>query len=211
MRIAPRVACPLRGHRSQEARAASARLGLTLLELVVVMAILVVLAGIMVGRGDVVASQAKETTTRVSLSTLREAISDQGYQPDVGHLPLYMADLFVKPAGDPPFDPLTGRGWNGPYLVRWTGKYQVDGARRFTLLYGNNGDPAALDAWGRPIVLQIPITAATPEEQAAFTRLVSAGLDGILQTNPNDLAPDILNEGAVGDDLVLYLYRSNGP
>ncbi|MES2571600.1 MAG: type II secretion system protein [Verrucomicrobiota bacterium] len=82
--------------------------------------------------------------------------------------------------------------------------------------YGLTGDLAVADPWGNPIVVQTP-----PEpvfnglkgeaKRFRYTRLVSAGADGVLTTPPDRLA-GLLADGtssARGDDLVLFLNRGD--
>lgn len=196
--------------------------GFTLVELLVVVAVLATLAlgAVRYIGGDVIAD-ARADVSRTSLVTLRAAILGEperpGFRDDLGELPLKLSDLFVQPLVLPSgalvqaFDPLSGRGWNGPYLSQPPGRYHVDDSSGFSAWFGAEGEPAALDAWGRAIVLQAPTSATTPAERDEFTRLVSAGPDGIVTTDPSQLAPDAQATAEVGDDLVLYLLRGNGP
>ena len=105
------------------------------------------------------------------------------------------------------YDPVTGRGWSGPYVDHASGvrvAYQVDAARGFTNAYGLNGDPAPVDAWGNPIVLQQPVAVGAIHSNTScnYARLISAGPDGVLQTPLNVLQPAPAD---IGDDLVVYL------
>jgi hypothetical protein len=130
-----------------------------------------------------------------------------------------MRDLFIQPTGAPSFNPVTGRGWRGPYLLGAGGTYQVNAGNGFigsaTLQspeapYGAGGDPAVMDAWLHPIVIQAPSSVATtdPNQQAVYTRLVSAGQDGIIQTSPDILYPSPTQRG---DDVVVFLMRADTP
>lgn len=208
------------------ARRSGAR-AFTLLELVVVVAILVVLAGVAVIRGGAIREDANKTTTMVTLTSARNAITgtpgDPGFREDVGQIPGSIEELFILPnvtisdAQHPakpvlPFEPSTGHGWNGPYISRPTGVYKSDLAAGFLVDYGTDGAPAILDAWHRPLILQIPTTPGLSlEDRVGFSRLVSAGADGIVNTSPAAQSPDITKEAETGDDLVLYLFRANGP
>jgi hypothetical protein len=189
--------------------------------MLVVAAILTVLAGLVLYAGDT-GSEARIQATRASEIAIRDAICGTqgapGFVSDLGEAPIHLADLFVLPPLLPsgarplPFDRFTGRGWNGPYLVRNTGRYALAPAGGFTNLYGNDGDPALIDAWGHAIVLQWPTQAGLPlAERQVYTRLVSAGPDGVLNTSSNMLAPDLGDPDQVGDDVVAYLFRANGP
>jgi len=91
------------------------------------------------------------------------------------------------------YNPKTAVGWRGPYLMSGvTNDFSVDndndtnktdelhssfGSATYVNQAITAGDQVALDAWGRPIVIQIPTAcpapySATPEKCA---RLVSAG------------------------------------
>ena len=154
------------------------RRGFTLVELVVVAAILVVLAGLVLGRLGGVEEHAEA--------------------------PLLLADLFRTPPHLPPelrvFDPIAGRGWNGPYLDPAAARAAKGG-----LNPEGKPDPIAVfDGWGRPIALQNP----TPD--GAFARLVSAGPDGVFQTPPGAADVDPSDPAQVGDDFVAYLTHVPG-
>jgi len=153
----------------------------------------------------------------------------------------------------PDYDPIAARGWRGPYLQRYPGVQNADKERlglfpaatdRRTSSdttffdrgffydsvhshYGQPGYRAVGDAWGNPIVLQIPpddaFVAPTEAKRWRFARLVSAGPDGVLHTPRYDssildtasrrrsarLAGMALDSSvtARGDDLVLFLNR----
>ncbi|MBQ7189122.1 MAG: type II secretion system protein [Kiritimatiellae bacterium] len=106
-------------------------------------------------------------------------------------------------------------------------------------IYGFPGEPAVMDPWGNPYVLQIPPPQAFPGSSTnipdhvrfRFARIVSAGPDGILQTPcftanatnwlftswNRDMRRlsrqagliDGDNRSARGDDLVLFLTRND--
>jgi prepilin-type N-terminal cleavage/methylation domain-containing protein len=142
--------------------------------------------------------------------------------------PQWIRDLFVRPRRDgmrsaptdlevdlvPEYDPATRKGWRGPYLNTTTDKYVVDNANNFTTAYGfqdmdgidpDTSDPAVLDAWRRPIVLQVFDPASLDD-----VRLVSAGPNGVIDTDPaKDRAA--LQAAGVGDDVVLFLRPSVTP
>lgn len=111
------------------------------------------------------------------------------------------------------------RGWRGPYLKNIAGTFPNRGFRRFSgdsasaergffpdvanlripdvftdneiSVYGFPGEPAVIDPWGNPCVLQIPPAQAFSASGATnvpdivrfrFARVVSAGPDGVLAT-----------------------------
>ncbi|MFN4259453.1 MAG: hypothetical protein ACK4RK_09140 [Gemmataceae bacterium] len=194
------------------------RMALTLLELVVVLVILVALAALVVPMVSYLSNDSRDVVTRSSMNSLRDVIVNR-YWPDMNGV-MAGADgyprpnpndlggrqnhpqlvfLFSPPSGVANYDPIYRRGWNGPYLQHSGGQYLVVGS--FTATFGLNGDPTVLDGWGHPIVLQQP-TVGNAAEQSLYTRLISAGPDGVIQTPANQLAPA---RSSCGDDLVLYL------
>lgn len=105
-------------------------------------------------------------------------------------------------------------------------------------VYGYPGEPALIDPWGNPYVLQIPppqafadnlgvLKEVSDEERFHYARIVSAGPDGILSTpcfyaNTNSVgsswseADRLISRVAGspsdrGDDLVLFLNRADLP
>lgn len=180
------------------------RNGLTLLELIVVLTILVALAGIVLvslgpglrlNVGDETLS-AEEIATRQTMTVVRSAIlgndsGTPGFRQDTGRYPETMAELFERPTDVPPFAPAYGIGWRGPYILPTGARYTVDPAIGFTDDYGDDGDPAVLDAWGRPLVLQ--------QANTENLRLVSAGPNRVLDTF------DDANGTNRDDDRILFL------
>lgn len=181
------------------------RAGLTLVELVVVLAILVALGGLVVINSGRIAGEAQRAATDAVLREVRDAFvgsaTGPGYITDCGRAydhdddPLtvdlaYEQDmrfLFVQPAaGVPAFDPVSKRGWRGPYLKA-----------------------APHDGWGSPIIFQIP-TDPDVDTARRNARLVSPGPDRVLATDPNWLRPsdfpDPLPAGY--DDVVVFLEAS---
>ncbi|MCG8652168.1 MAG: hypothetical protein MI861_20180 [Pirellulales bacterium] len=123
---------------------------------------------------------------------------------------------------------LSGRRWQGPYAQHAGLEYYVtdtDGSQatgdNFTARYGVGneatrvGDPTITDAWAHPIVIQEPaptgdvngdgnIDQADIEYARLHTRLVSAGRNGRLDTDPDLLMPTLAERG---DDHIVYLFR----
>ena len=80
------------------------------------------------------------------------------------------------------FDPVYRVGWRGPYVVANNGSvYTINATTDFLEQYGENGDPAVLDGWGNPIVIQNP---GLTSDGGQDVRLVSAGPNGIVDINP---------------------------
>ncbi len=176
--------------------------GFTLIEIVVVVAIMAILATILVPLFNGILSNSSASSqdspayvaTKTTMQAVRDAIVGSGpgrpgYLSDMGSFPATMADLFNQGA-KPSFDPVTGRGWRGPYMLAPTGTYAVNA--NFTTAYGANGDPTVLDAWLNPIIIQTATNGTV--------RLVSTGADGVIQTQPG-------SAGACGDDVVVVLMQ----
>jgi prepilin-type N-terminal cleavage/methylation domain-containing protein len=225
-------------HRHQPAR----RQGLTLLELLIVMTILVALATLIVPTMGYLGRRSQALAARENLQRLQELIVNR-YWADMGELPGPALDLdgnvlepdredhpqlrylFVNPdRAANPNDPfifernrniLSGRSWQGPYISHSGARYALMDADGFTTLYGLDGDPAVLDAWGRPIVLQLPtevpagLTSGMDDFeirriQRMHARLVSAGPNGRIETPTDELMPTAAERG---DDVVMFLFR----
>lgn len=105
-------------------------------------------------------------------------------------------------------------GWRGPYLSNGPGRFpaattvMANGhtatengfySSGGTPLYGISTDSTVLDGWGNPIVMQVtsspvaPFTVSPPDASGAvlatmsYAVLVSAGADGVLNTNDDVL------------------------
>lgn len=228
--------------------------GFTLPELLVVLVILAALAALVVANIDRTGEQAEHTAATADLHTVRDAITGTaaapGYVSDMRYVPAFnpaairIHDLLL---GDShplfsSFDPVTSRGWNGPYIRsprrventnparagRFPGPHDLRFPGDTSFLdrgffsdpsvspYGQPGDLAIADAWGNPIVLQIPpVTAfSSPTDSRNLfrhARVVSAGPDGVLSTPRDRLAGRLHNGTATarGDDLVLFLNRAD--
>jgi general secretion pathway protein G len=112
--------------------------GLTLLEIVVVLLLIGLVAAVAVPRVIDLMGPSKRTLTEREMLNLKKAIvgnpdmvaagsySQRGYEGDVGALPNSLTDLVTKPAAVSNWDPLTKRGWNGPYIDAQTGDYLRD-------------------------------------------------------------------------------------
>ncbi|MEM6692012.1 MAG: uberolysin/carnocyclin family circular bacteriocin [Planctomycetota bacterium] len=155
---------------------------LTLVELIVVLFILIGLGGLIIPRIVTSISDARETTSRSSLATVRDAAMQ--YWRDCKYLiaeqeasnasfAVRIDDLMFNPFGSSgAFDPSTGLGWRGPYLAV-TNQVTIDDPNRpledlpdafrldsnFDRYFRVNTTtatevPAILDTWGTPIIIQ---------------------------------------------------------
>ncbi|MFH1007982.1 MAG: prepilin-type N-terminal cleavage/methylation domain-containing protein [Candidatus Latescibacterota bacterium] len=119
--------------------------GFTLIEVVVVLAIMGILAGVLIPSVFRQIERARETATQEEVEYIHRAIvgdpkaKNYGYLGDAGSLPATLSDLLTQPVGIPLHSDSTNgipnkhgvrRGWRGPYL---------------NLRYND-----LLDAWGTP-------------------------------------------------------------
>ena len=210
--------------------------GMTLIELTVVLLVLIALAGVAIpyvsGTGRMAMCQATDAT----MQAVKEAIMGGGagagfYGDTLGDFPKQtkagtnynLKYLFIQPdvapAGWSQYNPKTAVGWRGPYFM--AGRIPdsgIDGS--FSSVYhpttntsgkvhsdiNDSANAQVMDAWNRPIVLQIPYSIGVPQLNSA--RLVSAGPGSGI--NPGDAQIDTaihnnLDASDRGDDRVLYL------
>lgn len=166
------------------------------------------------------------------------------------------------------WDADAARGWRGPYVGSWSGEFPGSSAVRFRgdssfaergffpptaglrlpdaftrgeggcSVYGFPGEPAAIDPWGNPYVLQIPPAQAfegvntnlSDKTRFRYARVVSAGPDGRLSTPcfalnmtnrwdttwsedfrrlSRQAGRDGSGIAARGDDIILFLVRTD--
>ena len=203
--------------------------GLTLLELSVVLLVLIALAGLMVpyigGTGQMAMCRATDATMQAVKAAIMGGSAGPGYYADtLGYYPKASRDdnlaninltyLLQQPGGFEAYNPKTAVGWRGPYLQTGgvapasldAGFTDTSEGKVHQAIGGNN--PQVLDAWGKPIVLQIPIdTNDSNKPNFHYARLVSAGRNGSLDTaiaynSSSGNPPDASDRN---DDRVLYL------
>lgn len=219
--------------RRARAQASVGRVGLTLVELIVVLFVLVALAGLLVPTLNNAGRDASETATRTTLATVAGAIVGPGGYVESMRFAQDLNDA-LNPFGDGSGLPWPGSAEIGAgrvdqpqlnYLFRvplglplqpydaisrigWNGPWLDASA---ATVY----DPVDLDAsftaaYGDPgDIAPIdgwgnPVVIQYPIGGRDFARLVSAGQNNVIDTAPAvDLPAD------VGDDLIFYLYREN--
>jgi type II secretory pathway pseudopilin PulG len=180
------------------------RSGLTLVELLIVMVILIALGGLLLPMISGTTQDAKATATQANLQSLATTIAryrtdNNGQVPFPGPLGVsqgrppvpQLRYLFVNPGtavtdptsetAAPSYNPFSKLGWNGPYVLGGIGTYpnpstpQV-AAQGFTTEFGNSGDPCVMDGWLNPIVL----VRFTDASGITHAWLQSAGPNGVL-------------------------------
>ncbi|MCK4843233.1 MAG: prepilin-type N-terminal cleavage/methylation domain-containing protein [Methylococcales bacterium] len=211
--------------------------GMTLIELTVVLLILIALAGLAIPYVGGTNRMALCQATDASMQAIKTAIMGGGantgfYMDTLGYYPQNTPDkqdhndydlryLFEPTGFKSTYNPKTAVGWRGPYLMSG-GKVPAGLDNSFKNIY----DPGTvtgnvvhtditttlgsrvLDAWGRPIIIQVPYSVADSKYKPDYARLVSAGAgngmapgDAVIDTTIHD------NQGASGrgDDRVLFL------
>ena len=208
--------------------------GMTLIELTVVLLVLVALAGVVVpyvsGTGRTAMCQATDATMQAVKEAIMGGRGGAGFYGDtLGFYPKDTKDttanfnlkyLFTQPSGWGVYNPKTGLGWRGPYLMSaTTNLYAVGtGAKELNSSFGNstfidvavaNGDSVILDGWGRPLIIQIPTAGCsyslTNPSQCA--RIVSAGSIPGREIQNNGFTVTLADGDASSrdDDRVLFL------
>jgi prepilin-type N-terminal cleavage/methylation domain-containing protein len=142
--------------------------------------------------------------------------------------PWWNDSVTVDPMAETPFPSantitLSPQHWNGPYVTHQGARYKVmdptqQAAGATSDQYGvadvvdstgaitTPGDPTVLDAWGRPVVVQVPNTSGGSTPSATdlmYARLVSAGPNGTLDTSESVQMPTTAQRG---DDVIMFLF-----
>jgi prepilin-type N-terminal cleavage/methylation domain-containing protein len=120
--------------------------GFTLIEILMTIMLIAILARIAITQFTDFSKDAKIAVTRDNLAALKRAIIGDsrvygdgqlikpGYIANVGNTPTTLTDLITQPGTASAYDPLTKRGWRGPYV-------------------DNSASNWNKDAWGTTLVL----------------------------------------------------------
>jgi len=204
--------------------------GMTLIELTVVLLILVALAGLAIPYVGGTNRMALCQATDASMQAVKTAIMGGGansgfYMDTLGYYPKDTKDAVAnynlrylysnKDGGSVEkwkvYNPKTAVGWRGPYLMSG---FNVPSGLNDSFKTGtvhtdiqNDNGSHPLDAWGRPIIIQVPPTCSTSNNITDCARLVSAGSGSGMGAGEAVINTTIVNETASdrGDDRVLFL------
>jgi general secretion pathway protein G len=120
-------------HRTQRCSTRALRIsGFTLIELVIVIALLGIVAAVTIPVVGSLIESSKSTATEDEMRRLARAITgtdgkqDRGFEGDVGFAPSALADLAARPGSVSVWDPFLDLGWNGPYIEHTDNKYLTD-------------------------------------------------------------------------------------
>lgn len=197
------------------------QIGITLIELTVVLLVLVALAGVVIPYVGGTSSAALCNATDVTMQNIKKVIMERYYLDTLGHFPVsktagvvgndYNLKYLFEAGGWDAFNPETQIGWRGSYLQNGiklgSGQYLVgnlDSSFKDATVAPNNHvhtdftniDTVVLDGWGRPLIIQV--------KNNGDAKLVSAGAGSGLAIN--EAAIDTLINGTrTNDDRILYL------
>ncbi len=123
--------------------------GFTLIELVIIIVVLGIIAAVAVPKMGNMTDGSKISATKSEMMMLKKAIIGNpqavaggryvnvGFEGDIGHPPVALIELTVKPDSVLAYNKFTRRGWNGPYV-------------------DNSGDEYLTDAWGTNYIYDRP-------------------------------------------------------
>jgi general secretion pathway protein G len=112
--------------------------GFTLIELVIIIVILGIVAGVAIPKFGTLSENSRVNATREEMLRIKEAIVgnprlisggeyvDRGFEGDIGFPPSSLIDLVRKPDSIPAYDRFLRLGWNGPYLDSTEQNYLYD-------------------------------------------------------------------------------------
>ena len=112
--------------------------GFTLVELVIIIIALGILAGFGIAKYSDVVNESRIKATQSEMAALKRAIIgnpqlvsggkyvDIGYEGNLGTPPSKLEDLARKPGAVAKYNPISGFGWNGPYIDSSNQDYLTD-------------------------------------------------------------------------------------
>lgn len=122
----------VKGRHGGVARLAFSGNGFTLVELVIVIAVVGIMSAVAIPVIGTFIATSKESATKDEMRLLARAIAgadertDRGFEGDVGFPPTSLSDLVSKPDSISAWDPFIDVGWNGPYMDSSGGEYLRD-------------------------------------------------------------------------------------
>jgi prepilin-type N-terminal cleavage/methylation domain-containing protein len=102
--------------------------GFTLIELVIILVVLGIIGSVAIIKYSSIIKDSRINATRSELQTIKRALvgnpqitaggkyTDIGYEGNMGVLPSQLIDLLRKPGAAQSYNPISGLGWNGPYI-----------------------------------------------------------------------------------------------
>ncbi|MEM6363593.1 MAG: type II secretion system protein [Planctomycetota bacterium] len=204
--------------------------GLTIVELVVVMTILIALAGVVVPNLMQSSETSREVVADASAIEIRDAVmqfwSDCKYafpQAPITDQRIQLGHLLEMPTSFgsfTPFDREVRLGWNGPYLQIDGKRYLVDASNGFTTTLGDASQFAVRDVYinqdynsdgnadsGSPFVIQEPTLVDLTASGSTYSigqlrevRVVSAGPNGTIDIDESRFASELEANPALKGD-----------